>query len=326
MLDSLSPNQKLLGGLALAWYFLTRDDAASPAPGETPGRGGYPTLPGGQGGGSGQALLPVDASQQFFDPTLSRRVAAGFSDAPRFDPAHDVVIVRRPAWFGVVGCCKAWATAGPSVRNSWAGGGPMMSPRSRTGRNCGCLSPTSENRGSRSWWLPIERANRTMDGSIQAVEYLPTDPGLRSGTAGTSTHEVPGFQHEGRAFVDTRESRNFKFITDADPDILYFISAHGELAAYHRVFRTNVAPADLRPLYKGVRVPANPDPWAVDPWRAWMLGEDGGRGNTPLHVKAAPPGRLQWDFVAPVYMWAFRQFRHIQLPFPGIQLPSRGVR
>ena len=95
---------------------------------------------------------------------------------------------------------------------------------------------------------------------------------VRNGT-NISTRE--GFYFQGEAFVRTdgsRGSRNWKDITDEDPNIIYFVGESGLVALNKRTMR-NAAPggdwASLRPRWKGLPygvVPMAKTPWDVSPF------------------------------------------------------------
>ena len=109
----------------------------------------------------------------------------------------------------------------------------------------------------------------------------------------------------------TRKQRNWWMITDENPEIIYLKSTLGR-AAYHIPTGRNVAPGDWRPLYKGQAIQPSRDPWAVDPWLAWSMGQRGGRGSAPLQ---ADGNRVLVDFVGPAYLQAFLDAPVVVLPF-----------
>jgi hypothetical protein len=55
-----------------------------------------------------------------------------------------------------------------------------------------------------------------------------------------------------------------------------------------------------------------------------MHGRSGGRGSTSLYAHLSG-GRLQHDFVAPVYMWAWLRMPLVRLPFAGEATEGRGA-
>lgn len=302
MLDTLPPQTKLLLVAGVAYLFFRDKSGKDDVP--------FPLLTADSPPGAGAGLGPAAPQFGTDGGAAPRRYEGGIPGARTWESASDTIQVKRPPFWGVVGCCRAWATAGPSVRGASSGGGAMESPRSTTARRCGCRAPTGQA-GSRSWFLPIEQAARQ---SLQPdVEVTPEQAARYrlTGEGAGSLVEVPGFVHDGVAWVVTSRTRNWWPIADENPDVLYLVSTAGR-CAYHVPTGRVLTPGAWRPRYKGQTVAPNPDPWAVDPWHAWMLGQQGGRRSAPLQ---ADGNRVLVDFVAPPYMAAFLAKPAVVLPF-----------
>lgn len=308
--------------LAAGAYLLLNEDDAEAAPELPPGYGygpplvpgGPPTIvPGAPGGGPAQSLDIYQGA----NPTR----ASGPMGAAAWMPARDYVDVLTPPAYGVVGCCAAWATAYPTVRGARSGGGVMASPKSTKGRGCGCKA--AGQAGSRSWFMPVEQANRRPGHVPPHSEVAPGEGFNLVGDGAGVLTRMRGFIHDGVAWVIG--GRNWLPMTDANPNVVYITSNLGR-AAYDTVRAHQLRPNEYQPLYKGKPVPADPNPWNVSPWREWMNGEAGGRGGVPLEADLAG-GRLDWDFVGPPWVDAFMRLPVVPLPLPeGVILkPSKTV-
>lgn len=291
----------LLGGLG--WFLFKGDNEASPPPGFVPAPG--------DGGFAGGSTPTATAAPQYGvdGGATQRRYDEGVPGAQTWRYLSDTVTVLLPPWWGVRGCCGAWATATPSVRGARHGGGEMYSPRHGNSRACQCKVP---GQGGRPWWQPIEAVARR--GNAPDTEVTPADATRWhiAGEGAGSPREVKGFVHEGTAWLVTSEARTWSEIHDANPDVVYLVSVRGR-AAYHIPTGRNVAPNDWQPRWNGEPCPPNPNPWDVEPWRGWMMGR-GKRGQTPLEADRSD-GVLKLDFVAPPCMAAFLAKPVMFLPF-----------
>lgn len=297
MLDTLSPTAKLAVVGLTAWWLLKPkkgEDGQDFAPEMVPGGPNYEAGPQyGQDGGA-----------------APRRYEGGIPGAQQWDADSDTIRVKLPPFHAIVGCGKAWATPGPSIRGAKAGGGPMVSPRSSAGRRSNCRPPDGRP-GSRTWFMPAEQAARRGPQPDCEVTPAQAEQYVLAGEGAGRIVEVRGFVHEGVAWVDTRQSRIWWPITDENPDVVYLVSVLGR-CAYHKPTGRVLAPTAWKPQYKHQTIEANPNPWDVDPWRAWALGQQGGRGRAPLH---ADGNRVQVDFVGPPWLAAFLAKPIIVLPF-----------
>lgn len=305
--------------LAAGAYLLNEQGEEEAPPALPPGYGyGPPTVPGGP-----PTIVPggAPAAPGATGPLPQLDINAGTNPirleqaagASAWRPELDYIEVLTPPAWGVVGCCRAWATAYPSVRQARSGGGTMFSPRGAPS-SCGCKSPGQA--GGRTWWMPVEQEARR--GNVPAVEVAPDDARWRLAGEGAGRRvRMKGFVHDGIAWIVG--GRNFESVFDADPNVVYVKSVLGRAAVDVRTMRP---PRAWQVTYKGnPNVPSNPDPWAVAPWADWMAGR-GQRGNTPLEADMAG-GRIPWDFVGPVYRWAFEQLPIVTLPFqPKLFVPG----
>lgn len=300
MLDTLPPVAKLALVAGAGWFlFKPKGEEGEQDP--------FEHVPGGAPGYDPGAAGPQYGQDGGAAP---RRYEGGIPGAEQWDPDKDTIQVKLPPWWGVVGCCRAWATAGPSVRGAKAGGGPMVSPRSSAGKRCGCRPPDGGAR-SRTWFLPIEQAARRNTQPDCEVTPAQAEQYVLAGDGAGRIVEVRGFVHEGVAWVVSKQSRVWWPITDENPDVIYLVSTLGR-CAYHKPSGRVLAPHAWRPQYKHKTIQASANPWDVDPWRAWAMGQQGGRGSAPLH---ADGNRVPVDFVGPPLLAAFLAKPIIVLPF-----------
>lgn len=258
---------------------------------------------------------PTQKSQQ--EVQLNQR--GGGSTTADVDLLRTVIDVQLPAFYGVIGCCKSWASARRLPDGRRDGGIEQHPPWDFYGSRCGCRPPTE----GRPWWLPIFKADRDKgrgdQGGVVDVEYAPGTPGIPAPVEG-GKRPVRGFARDGVGWVLTSASRNFHRIGGVTRQggfpLLVFVSLDG-WTAFRADTGRSVRESAVQLTYAGVPVRHDLNPWDVEPWTAYGDGTDD-----------RPPGGRLWanaiwadenpaiptDWIAPAVAQALVSKGYVQLP------------
>lgn len=243
-----------------------------------------------------------------------------------------VINVVRPAVYAIVGCGRRWAMPIALVRGARQGGGDLSAIQRGRAMSAGysgvdeffppefvsgCRAPSA----GRPWFIPVYKADRDLDRAgagyggpsspVPPVEYVEgTDGYARAPAVQPKRETVPGFLHDGAAWVRSTSTRNFAVIDarrKSDRALLrLYVSNRGWTAWDNR--GKNVPAAQVEITYRGRPVPAEVNPFAVEPW----AGADRAPGNGKIWADANPA--LPWDLIGPPWVAAFMSLGHKPMP------------
>lgn len=270
------------------------------------------------GGGTARAPKPTPAQRDALSRGLNQRTAGGVSTR---DVTIDrtIIDVERPAYYGVLGCCRAATMAArlPDGRREAPGSVErsmpfQRPPWSRSGQICGCRPPSD----GRPWWNPVLTADRHDRRDLMPdVEWAAGTPGYARPTYPDKV-AVRGFDRDGVAWVLTSATRNFAKIGGVTRQggfpLLIFVSLDG-WTAFRSDTGTGVREGAVQLTYAGAPLEPNANPWDVEPWTAYGDG-----------TERVPPGNgslwrdendvLPYDWIAPAVAHALTRKGYVRLP------------
>lgn len=240
-----------------------------------------------------------------------------------------VINVVRPAPYAIIGCGRRWAMPLPLVRGARQGGGDVYSREAmRLGYStvdqfyppdtvAGCRAPSA----GRPWFLPVYKVDRDLDRAgagyggpsspVPPVEYVEGAEGYaRAPASGSKRETVPGFLRDGHAWVRSTSALNFGVVDarrKSDRALLRLYVSNAGWTAWDGQGR-NVPAAQVEITYRGRAVPAEVNPFAVEPW----AGADRAPGNGKIWADQNPA--LPWDLIGPPWVAAFLSLGHRPMP------------